>query len=111
MERLFNFTCKGKVIGCYIRASHNTFIEVFLVDEVVQVLGNQNLHHFCLETDDIEDLRHILIEKGYAPGAIKMGADQSYQFWVNDPNGLGVEFQQYTAHSSQLSGRDVEVNW
>jgi hypothetical protein len=39
-----------------------------------------------------------------------MGADDSLQFWIQDPNGLDIEFQQYTEHSSQFTGRNVEVN-
>ena len=55
-------------------------------------------------------LRDIL-ERGYAPGEIRMGADQTAQFWMKDPNGLDVEFQQYNEKSSQRTGQDVEVNW
>jgi hypothetical protein len=30
---------------------------------------------------------------------------------MKDPNGLDLEFQQYTPKSAQLTGRDVEVDW
>jgi catechol 2,3-dioxygenase-like lactoylglutathione lyase family enzyme len=109
MEKAFHFTRGGKVIGFYIKASQKTFIEVFHADEVAQGTGNQNLHHFCLETDNIERVRHSLI--GYAPTEIKMGCDNSLQFWVKDPSGVDVEFHQYTEQSSQFNGADVEVNW
>jgi hypothetical protein len=39
-----------------------------------------------------------------------MGADNSLQFWIQDPNGLDIEFQQYPEHSSQFTGKNVEVN-
>ena len=111
MKKQFQFTRQGKVIGCYISASSNTFIEVFLVDEIVPVAANQNLHHFCLETDDIRMLRAELIRCGYSPGEIKLGADNSHQFWIVDPNGLNIEFHEYTDRSAQITGEDVEVNW
>jgi lactoylglutathione lyase/glyoxylase I family protein len=111
MQKLFNFTRGGEVIGFYLKAANDTFIEVFRMDDAEQANGRQLLHHFCLETDAIEHLRQTLMEKGYAPQEIKMGADSTLQFWVQDPNGLDIEFQQYTEQSSQFTGADVSVNW
>jgi hypothetical protein len=68
------------------------------------------LHHFCLETDSIEELRQRLVNRGYAPREIIMGADNSLQFWVQDPSGLEIEFQQYTDCSSQFTGKDVDLD-
>jgi catechol 2,3-dioxygenase-like lactoylglutathione lyase family enzyme len=110
MEKLFHFTRNREVIGFYLKADNDTFIEVFRMDDAEQGNGRQVLHHFCLETDSIEELWKRLEQKGYAPGEIIMGADSSPQFWVNDPNGLAIEFQQYTERSSQFTGADVEVN-
>jgi hypothetical protein len=93
-----------------MQASNETFIEVFLVDEIEKT-GKQVLSHFCLQTDSIEALRKTIIEHGHAPGEIKMGADNSLQFWMKDPNGMDFEFHQYTDKSSQFTGQDVEVNW
>ncbi len=110
MKKQFNFTRKGKIIGAYFKAANQTFIEVFLADEVERV-GKQVLHHFCLETDAIEALRESLVARGLSVGELKMGSDQSLQFWMKDPNGLDVEFQQYTPKSAQFTGHDVEANW
>jgi len=110
MTKFFDFTRKGDVIGFYMKAANETFVEVFLADEV-EKSGKQALNHFCLETESIEALRKLLIERGYAPGEIKMGADQSLQFWMKDPNGMDLEFQEYTAQSAQVTGGTVEVNW
>lgn len=110
MEKRFSFTRDGKVIGFYMKAANETFIEVFLADEVEKA-GKQVLSHFCLETENIRDLRESLVRRGYAPGEVKMGVDNSYQFWMEDPNGLSFEFHQYTENSSQFTGRDTEVNW
>jgi lactoylglutathione lyase/glyoxylase I family protein len=110
MERVFDFTKKGNIIGFYAKTSNETFIEVFLADEI-EKSGRQVLSHFCLQTESIEALRKSLVERGYSPNEIKMGADNSYQFWMKDPNGMDIEFHQYTEQSSQFTGRDVEVNW
>ena len=110
MTKQFNFTRKGRVIGGYFKAANDTFIEVFLADEVER-LGKQVLNHFCLEAESVEALRNSLVARGLTVGELKMGADQSPQFWMKDPNGLDLEFQQYTPKSAQLTGRDVEVDW
>ena len=110
MKKHFNFTRQGKVIGAYFKTANATFVEVFLTGEVER-LGKQVLNHFCLETESIEALRNSLVARGLTVGELKMGADQSPQFWMKDPNGLDLEFQQYTPKSAQLTGHDVEVNW
>jgi catechol 2,3-dioxygenase-like lactoylglutathione lyase family enzyme len=109
MQKLFHFTRKGDVIGFYLKASNESFVEVFRMDDAEQGNGRQQLHHFCLETESIEELRQTLLKKGYAPREIIMGADNTLQFWIHDPNGLDIEVQQYTGHSSQFTGADVEV--
>ena len=111
LEKLFQFTRRGEVIGFYLRASRDTFIEVFHEQGFQSGQGPLALHHFCLESDDLESLRQTLLERGYAPGEIKLGSDHSHQFWIKDPSGVDVEFHQYTGQSSQHTGQDVEVNW
>jgi catechol 2,3-dioxygenase-like lactoylglutathione lyase family enzyme len=110
MQKLFDFTKKGEVIGFYLKASNDTFIEVFHTGEAELTTNGQLLNHFCLETDSIEKLRQALVDRGYVPREIIMGADNSLQFWIRDPNGLEIEFQQYTEKSSQFTGQNVEVN-
>jgi catechol 2,3-dioxygenase-like lactoylglutathione lyase family enzyme len=110
MQKLFHFLRHGEVIGFYLKAANDTFIEVFRMDDAEPGNGRQLLHHFCLETDSIEELRERLVQRGYTPGKIIMGADNSLQFWIQDPNGLDVEFQQYNDRSTQFTGADVEVS-
>jgi catechol 2,3-dioxygenase-like lactoylglutathione lyase family enzyme len=110
LKKIFDFTRQGKVIGFYMRTANETFIEVFLADEVARI-DKQYLHHFCLETDALADLHRDLVERGFEPGAIKMGADRTPQFWMKDPSGLDVEFQEYRDDSAQRAGGTVEVNW
>ena len=110
MKRHFDFTRQGKLIGFYLKAANDTFVEVFLAD-AVENTDRRCLNHFCLETTDIQALRQRLLDHGYAPGDVKMGADKTWQFWINDPNGLPIEFQQYTPESAQYTGANVEVNW
>lgn len=108
-EKVFNFIRDDEVIGFYLKADNETFIEVFLTTETSPANSQPVLNHFCLETDSIEKLRERLIERGYEPRELIMGADNALQFWVQDPNGLEIEFQQYTKQSSQFTGSDVKL--
>jgi catechol 2,3-dioxygenase-like lactoylglutathione lyase family enzyme len=108
--RQFDFTRAGKVVGFYLKAANDTFIEVFDAAETLPV-EKQVLNHFCLEVDDLRALRESLAARGLAPGEVKLGCDQTPQFWMKDPNGLALEFQQYTENSAQRTGLAVEVNW
>lgn len=110
MQKLFDFNKNGEVIGFYLKASNDTFIEVFRSGDTEMTTDGQILHHFCFETDSVEQLRQALVDRGFAPREIIMGADNSLQFWVQEPNGLDIEFQQYTEQSSQFTGKNVEVN-
>ena len=108
-HKAFDFVRADKVIGFYLKANNDTFIEVFQSDSVAPLHADRGLHHFCLETDSIEQLHRELRDCGYAPGEIIMGADQTLQFWAQDPSGLDLEFQQYTERSTQFTGADVRV--
>jgi catechol 2,3-dioxygenase-like lactoylglutathione lyase family enzyme len=110
MTKHFNFTKNGKIIGFYMKAASDTFIEVFLADQV-EGIDKHVINHFCLETDDIDALRNSLVARGYSPGPLKLGADLTPQFWMKDPYGMDLEFQQYTERSAQFTGKDVEVDW
>ena len=109
MKKLFNFVLRQEVIGFYLKAANETFIEVFRDGAAAPGAERRTLHHFCLQTDVLSDLHQRLLDRGYAPREIIMGADHSPQFWVQDPNGLEIEFQEYTDKSSQLTGHDVEL--
>lgn len=110
LEKRFDFLRKGKIIGFYMKTGNETFVEVFLADEIEKI-GKQPLNHFCLETGDLKALHARIKECGYAPRDIKLGSDGTPQFWMQDPNGMELEFQEYVDISAQKTGKDVEVNW
>ena len=37
--------------------------------------------------------------------------DQSWQIWIEDPNGIRIEFHEYTEKSMQLIGGTCAVSW
>ena len=103
----FEFRKGDDLVGFYFKAGDNTYIEVFkgLAEKEGPV------RHFCLEADNLEILRRSLVGKGIAATEIKMGNDQSYQFWIDAPGNLRIEFHQYTAESYQVNGGICQVNW
>ncbi len=110
MRKQFDFTKQGRVIGFYLQAGNRTFFEVFETGQAPAGKSG-NLAHFCFETDSVEATRQALLQAGYAPDAIKLGCDNTYQFWITDPNGVRFEFHQYTPESAQFREENVEVSW
>jgi len=111
MRKQFDFTRQGRVIGFYLQAGNHTFLEFFEKSEAPAGKPSGNLAHFCLETEAIEALHQHLIQAGYEPGPVTLECDNSYQFWITDPNGVHFEFHQYTPKSAQLHQENVAVNW
>ena len=109
LEVTFHFLKKDEKIGCYFHAGKQTFLECFVRGEGAIVQGD--IKHFCLQTLDIAALEASLQAAGVETRGRKMGADGSHQFWCSDPNGIDIEFQEYTPESRQLTGKDCRVDW
>ena len=61
--------------------------------------------------DSIDAIKQRLTDNGIATTDKKCGCDHSWQIWCKDPNGVDIEFHQYTDQSLQLKGGVAEVNW
>lgn len=109
LERRFDFQRNGKLFGYYLKLGANTFIEVFQNDNPSDVVGNIN--HLAFEVDDIDTVIKALRDNSYQATDKKLGADESWQSWTTDPNGVRIEFHQYTEKSMQLNGGVCVVNW
>jgi len=108
-EKIFDFTKDGKVSGFYFKAGDKNFIEVFEAREAGS--NNSQILHMCFETDDIKGLKKMLDSKKIKTTEIKLGVDNSYQFWVKDPDGIDIEFLEYTNDSSQFTKKNAEMDW
>lgn len=108
-RKVFDFVRDGEVVGHYFGVTDNTFIEVFIQNEIdTQVTAP--VRHFCLEVDSIDDVRALLAPKGYEVSERKLGRDGSYQAWVTDPSGVRIEFHEYTDMSLQITGGVCDVS-
>lgn len=105
LKKKFRFIRDGKEFGFYLELGQQTFIEVF-EQLTIAVSAHQPIQHLCLQVEDLETVISQLRCHGYAVTDPQMGADRSWQCWVTDPQGVRIEFHQYTAESSQVTGHD-----
>lgn len=107
---LFRFTRKGAPFGVYMQISEGNFVEMF-EDPTMGAVVNNGILHFCLETDDIDAVMATLKERGVEFTPKKLGVDNTWQIWLEDPDGNRFEVHQYTPQSTQHSGGSVEADW
>jgi catechol 2,3-dioxygenase-like lactoylglutathione lyase family enzyme len=110
MRKVFRFLRQEKEIGFYLDAGGGTFLEFFVTGEARPV-APAPLDHLCLEVASVAGTAANLRALGYTVTGEKLGADQSWQAWVTDPAGTRIELHEYTAESSQRTGRDCQVDW
>ncbi|HEX4342249.1 MAG TPA: VOC family protein [Verrucomicrobiae bacterium] len=110
LKRHFDFMKDGKLFGFYLQVSTGQFVEIFRTDSKDEIRAQQ-IHHICLEVEDIDALREMLMKRGVEVTPKKLGCDQSWQCWCKDPDGVSLEFQQYTPQSSQFTRAHCTVDW
>lgn len=109
-SKRFEFVKGGKVVGFYLEVGPSMYLEFFQADEVPA--AGSPIRHICLETDDIDEVIARLKAHGYEVGKKTVGADHSPQVWArNAPDGVAIEFHQYTPQSCQITGQPCEVDW
>ena len=107
LEKGFIFMKDDALFGFYIKLGNDSFIEVFKGDP--GAVGNIN--HIAIETNDIDQVITKLRSNGFDATDKKLGGDHTWQSWTEDPNGVRIEFHQYTEKSLQFSGGICEVDW
>lgn len=110
-REVFRFTRNGRDSGVYLEIASEHYVEIFEESTRGPVINN-GITHFCLETDDIDGvIEHCTREKiTFTPK--RLGCDHTWQIWLIDPDGNRFEVHQYTAESTQRTGRGpVEADW
>jgi len=108
LEKSFDFMKQGSLYGFYIALGNGTFLEVFAEP------SNEppaRIRHLCFEVDDIDAAIAQLDKQNVKHTEKKLGCDNTWQTWIKDPDGIDIEFHQYTEKSSQLCGTDCPVDW
>ncbi len=97
----FDFTNdQGERTGVYLHAGDRTFIELF-PGEPEERDDAQSYRHVCFEVDDLESTLAALSNKEVEATPMELGGDQSWQAWVEDPDGNRIELHGYTPESKQ----------
>lgn len=109
LKKLFLFEKNKETFGFYLKAGNDTFIEVFL--EKNYCSGIQRISHFCLEVEDIDSFIATVRTKGWEISDKSRASAGNWQCWTTDPNGVRIEFQEYTEECSHKTGKDCQVKW
>jgi lactoylglutathione lyase/glyoxylase I family protein len=109
-EPVFRFTRKGAPFGVYLKVAEGNFVELFEQPTLERPV-NTGILHFCLETEDLDRLMVDLRARGIAFSEKKLGCDDTWQIWLEDPDGNAFEVHQYTPRSMQFVGGTVEADW
>ncbi|MFP8490005.1 VOC family protein [Gracilimonas sp. Q87] len=107
LEKGFKFEKDMALFGFYVKLGEKTFIEVFKGEPG----GVGNIDHLAIETDDIDLVISKLRTNGFEATDKELGGDKTWQSWTKDPNGVRIEFHQYTNESMQFRGGICEVDW
>ncbi|MDA3874217.1 MAG: VOC family protein [Kiritimatiellae bacterium] len=109
LDVTFRFLRGEEPIGCYFHLGNQTFLECFTRKSGDYIAGD--IKHFCLQTNDIDALEKTLQAADVPTRGNRMGSDHSKQLWCTDPNGIDIEFQEYSDKSCQKTGEDCHVDW
>jgi len=101
---------KDEIWLTYIEVAPHQYLE-FFPREAEWVGGNSSKRngyvHLALEVDDIHAARQELVEKGVECTEANFGIENTWQFWIKDPDGNEIELMQYTTESFQLTGNEL----
>ncbi len=101
---MFRLDRDGKLWIVYLRLTDSQFLELFpdAVGDRAPKEDTVGLNHVCLECDDLDLVVSQITEKGiplFRPK--KLGADNNYQAWIEDPDGNRIELMQMGKGSMQ----------
>lgn len=87
----------GELYGVFLSCRNGTFLEFFNEQEPKPPGGL--FRHLCFEVDDIEDIAAAARKRGLNAEIKRGRTDHILQFFVHDPDGNMIEFQQHDRQS------------
>jgi catechol 2,3-dioxygenase-like lactoylglutathione lyase family enzyme len=97
----------SEVFGVFLNCGNGTFLE-FFTDQTPRQVGG-SFRHICFQVDDLEAVAARFRTAGHQPEIRRGRTDRILQFFVHDPEGIMIEFQQHDAESALLPYlRDVK---
>jgi catechol 2,3-dioxygenase-like lactoylglutathione lyase family enzyme len=108
-RRQFEFrNLQDELIGMYLYFGEDSFIEIV---KIRTPKPEGTIVHFALEVDDVGALRDTLISRGIAVSEKQLGVDHTWMVTSHDPDGVLVEFHQYTSQSLQKTGGMCRIDY
>lgn len=88
---------EGELYGVFLACRNGTFIE-FFKDDKTEAAGGL-FRHVSFEVENIEGMADIARRHGFKPDVRRGRTDHILQFFINDPDGNMLEFQQHDTQS------------
>ncbi len=109
IDRKFEFRNKqNELIGMYLDFGNDTFFEIIKVKEPRK---EGIIRHFAIEVENVEAVRKTLLGKGVEVSEKELGVDHTWMVTCHDPNGIFIEFHEYTNNSLQKTGGSCEIDY
>jgi catechol 2,3-dioxygenase-like lactoylglutathione lyase family enzyme len=109
INRTFEFrNLENELIGMYLEFGDNTYIEIVKVSEREK---QGIINHFAIEVEDVEAVRNTLLDKGVEVTEKRLGGDNTWMVTCHDPNGIFIEFHEYSAESMQKIGGTCVIDY
>jgi predicted dehydrogenase/catechol 2,3-dioxygenase-like lactoylglutathione lyase family enzyme len=95
----------------FIEIAPRQFLELFYTGGIeksqpIDINAYYGYQHLCFEIKNINAVRDAVIANGLQPDTeVSFGCDNTWQFWLTDPDGNRIEFHEYTSDSLQITGR------
>ena len=87
----------GELYGVFLSCRNGTFLEFF--NEHSPKPPGGLFRHICFEVEDIQQMAAIARERGFQFEVKRGRTDRILQFFVHDPDGNMIEFQQHDRES------------
>lgn len=109
IKRTFEFrNLEDELIGMYMAFGNDTYIEIVKVAERKE---QGIISHFAIEVEDVEAVRNTLVGKGVDVTEKRLGGDNTWMVTCHDPNGIFLEFHEYTVESMQKIGGTCVIDY
>lgn len=109
VKRKFEFrNLEDELIGMYMAFGNDTYFEIVKVTERKK---QGIISHFAIEVEDVEAVRNTLVGKGVEVTEKRLGGDNTWMVTCHDPNGIFIEFHEYTAQSMQKFGGTCVIDY
>ncbi len=86
-----------ELYGMIVKIGDKSFLEFFL--DKTPFVSQQMFRHLCFEVEDIQSTKKRLEAHGFVCEINCGKTDFTLQLWINDPQGIKLEFHQYDEKS------------